>query len=325
MLRRQMLMGLAAGAAWSGVAQAAEDAAVETAVVRLKGPDGREFGCRFRWMGGGVKPLIVFSHGFGGNLDAFPKTSEAWARAGYAIAHPTHADSLRPAPDRTPLGEELAKMFQLRAQGGLVGERGEAFVRMLDDPAHLDGRSSDVAGVLAAAGGAGGLPEPLRGRIDTARMGMAGHSYGAYTSLALGGAEVTRNGAKKSFAEPRFAAFMPISAQGVGRMGLDRRSFDGMRRPGLWITGSKDFGAGQETPDWRLHGYEMSPPGDKYSLFVADARHGDFDDPPGGPQVGAALRSREIAFWDAYVRGDAAAKAALKTPPASPAIVAKAR
>ena len=329
MLRRQVIASLALGAGgvvggtFPALARAAEAPPVQTAVVRLTGADGRNFGCRFRWTeGDGPRPLIVFSHGFGGNLDAFPNTSAAWARAGYVTAHPTHADSLRPAPDRTPLGEELAR---LRAQRQATGERGEAFVRMLDDPAHLNGRVSDVAAILAAAADGNGLPAPLQRRIDAGRMGMAGHSYGAYTTLALGGATVRRGEALRSFAEPRFAAFMPISAQGAGRMGLETQSFADMRRPCLWITGSRDFGAAQEPPDWRLQGFDLSPPGDKYSLFVADARHSDFDAPPGGPEVGEALRARQVAFWDAYVRGDEEAKAALRTPPASPAIAAKAR
>jgi predicted dienelactone hydrolase len=68
-------------------------------------------------------PLIVFSHGFGSNMDAFPLTSSAWAAAGYVTAHPTHADSIRPSPDRTALGARMASVLRQLAAGDLVGEQ----------------------------------------------------------------------------------------------------------------------------------------------------------------------------------------------------------
>jgi predicted dienelactone hydrolase len=262
----------------------------------------------------GPLPLIVFSHGFGGNMDAFPLTSSAWAAAGYATAHPTHADSVRPSPDRTALGARMASVMRQLAAGDLAGEQRAEFVRMLDDPSHLDGRASDVAAILEACRKKQ-IPEPLNGRIDTDRLGMAGHSYGAYTTLALGGAQVTRKDGRRSFAEPQFSAFLVISGQGPGRMGLDQASFSTMRKPTMWVTGSRDFGAAGETPSWRLEPFELSPPGAKYSLFVEGARHSDFDAPPGAKELGALLRARETAFWDAYVRGSSEARRSLSIAP----------
>jgi len=259
-------------------------------------------------------PLIVFSHGFGSNMDAFPLTSSAWAAAGYVTAHPTHADSIRPSPDRTALGARMATVIRQLAAGELVGDQRAEFLQMLDDPSHLDGRTSDVEAILEACRQKH-IPAALNGRIDLGRLGMAGHSYGAYTTLALGGAQVTRKEGPRSFAEPRFSAFLVISGQGPGRMGLDQGSFSKMRKPTLWVTGTKDFGAAGETPSWRLEPFELTPPGAKYSLLVEGARHTDFDAPPGAEALGASLRERETAFWDAYVRGSSKARRSLSAAP----------
>lgn len=315
--RRTVLISLLSGFSAAGWASStAAGAEVDSEVVRLTGSDGRPFEARFRWPASqaGPLPLIVFSHGFGSNMDAFPLTSSAWAAAGYVTAHPTHADSIRPSPDRTALGARMASVLRQLAAGDLVGEQRAQFVQMLDDPSHLDGRISDVEAILEACRQKQ-IPASLNGRIDLGRLGMAGHSYGAYTALALGGAQVTRKDGLRSFAEPKFSAFLVISGQGPGRMGLDQGSFSKMRKPTLWVTGSKDFGAAGETPSWRLEPFELSPPGAKYSLFVEGARHTDFDAPPGAEQLGVSLRARETAFWDAYVRGSSEARRILSTAP----------
>jgi predicted dienelactone hydrolase len=43
---------------------------------------------------GGPYPVILFSHGFGGNQDGFGPIGKHWASHGYVVIHPTHADGL---------------------------------------------------------------------------------------------------------------------------------------------------------------------------------------------------------------------------------------
>jgi predicted dienelactone hydrolase len=43
---------------------------------------------------GGPYPVILFSHGFGANKDAFGPIGKHWASHGYVVIHPTHADGL---------------------------------------------------------------------------------------------------------------------------------------------------------------------------------------------------------------------------------------
>ncbi len=75
-------------------------------------------------------------------------------------------------------------------------------------------------------------------------------------------------------------------------------------------TGTRDFGAANETPPWRLKAYDLSPPGKQI-------RGGGRRLPPFGlrPGVwatremgarGAALRRAQVDFWNTVLKRDAA-------------------
>lgn len=53
---------------------------------------------------GGPYPLILFSHGFGGNQDAFGPVGRYWASHGYVVVHPSHADGGRQTMQHPILG-----------------------------------------------------------------------------------------------------------------------------------------------------------------------------------------------------------------------------
>jgi predicted dienelactone hydrolase len=103
---------------------------------------------------------------------------------------------------------------------------------------------------------------------------------------------------------------MSLSGQGPGRMAFHEDSFDGITKPMMVVTGTRDTGAAGETPAWRLRPYDLSPPGEKYAVLVDGFAHRDFDPPSGDPR-GAALRLLQLQFWADTLRGDEAAHAAL--------------
>ena len=119
--------------------------------VRIRMPEGR-----------GNAPVILFSHGLGGSVDAGTIWAKAWADAGFIVIHLQHPGSDTPAVRangfRAAMGAD-----QLRARAG---------------DAHF------VIDTLAT--------HPLEGacdlhRADTAHIGMSGHSFGAHTTLAAAG------------------------------------------------------------------------------------------------------------------------------------------
>ena len=157
------------------------------------------------------------------------------------------------------------------------------------------------------------VPE-LKGKLDRSRIGVGGHSYGAYTAQAIGGAGITMPGESKprSFADPRVKAVVIMSPQGEGEMGLTSTSWQTMCLPTLLMYGSRDFGTQRRTPTWRSQPFYSSPPGDKYDVELDGATHFTFVGPfrKGGREtmLFKCAKLETVAFWDAYLKGDPSAK-----------------
>jgi pimeloyl-ACP methyl ester carboxylesterase len=256
----------------------------------------------------GRYPGIVFSHGFGGSLKTFPNTGKVWASHGYVVLHPTHIDSLGfPDPKVEPADAEVMRKFR-ENRAALDPATREAFVHVLDHPYFIASRLDDVSCLLRLwkAGGSG-MDETVRGRTDTTRLGMSGHSFGGYTTLVCAGARLDPSPGRP--VPQGFSGFLMMSGQGPGRMGLSDGSFGGLTKPFMATTGTRDFGAANETPPWRLRPYDLSPPGNKYALVVDGFRHSDFDPPVGDSEMGArgsALHRTHIDFWNTVLKKDPA-------------------
>lgn len=262
----------------------------------------------------GRYPTIVFSHGFGGSLQTFNNTGRIWASHGYVVLHPTHSDSLAMMDPAVPAAHASVMRAFRQNRGAVPRDIQGAFVKVLDDPFFLTSRLLDVTFLLKALKDPKlGLDSQVLARADTGHMGMGGHSFGAYTTIVLSGAALSPPAAVPI--PTGFSAFLSMSGQGPGRMSLTDASFKSIVKPFMATTGTRDFGAANETPPWRLKPWELSPPGRKYAAVVEGFRHTDFDPPPGDPELGvraAALRKLELQFWDSTLKGDKAAETALK-------------
>ncbi len=106
---------------------------------------------------GGPWPLVVFGHGFQVGPQPYLRLCELWASAGYAVAVPSF-----PLTDQARAGAYL-------------------------DEADIQNQPQDmrflIGALLARSGQAG---DPLAGLLDADRVGVAGHSDGASTALAVG-------------------------------------------------------------------------------------------------------------------------------------------
>ena len=249
----------------------------------------------------GKHPVIVFSHGAGGSQNCCDALTRHWASYGYVTLQPTHDDS---AIQRRNSGEENIRFVQ-------------AVRDALKKPALWESRPQDISFVLDS------LPElqkrvpALAGELDADRIGVGGHSMGAFTAGAIAGALVDLPGRPASkFADPRAKAVLLLSPQGPGEFGLTDHSWDRISLPLLSMTGSLDSGAGRQGPQWKKIPFERSQPGDKYHLFIDGANHMSFItadtlSPARATQAEAILgyaNSAALAFWDAYLKGEPAAK-----------------
>jgi predicted dienelactone hydrolase len=157
----------------------------------------------------------------------------------------------------------------------------------------------------------------LRGRLDLTRVGMSGHSFGAVTTQAVSGQAFPIG---LSLTDPRIKAAVMMSPS-VPAAGSAERAFGGVTLPWLLMTGTKDVARiggitlGGELVS-RLGVYPALPLGDKYELVLKDAEHGAFGERalPGegrqqNPNHHRSILALSTAFWDAFLKGDAEAKA----------------
>lgn len=255
--------------------------------------------------GPGPFPIIVFSHGAGGSQNCCDRLTRHWASHGYVTLQPTHEDSTTQRKDS--------------------GEGDVNFVRAVRDalkkPELWESRPKDVTFLLNSLPALQERIPGLVGRLDTAHIGVGGHSMGAFTADAIAGALVDLpNHPGTSFADPRVKAALLLSPQGPGEFGLTDHSWDHVAIPLLSMTGSLDSGANRQGPDWKKIPFERSEPGDKFHLFISGANHMSFvsartllpANAANGEMILAYVNSASLAFWDAYLKADAAAKGYLQ-------------
>jgi predicted dienelactone hydrolase len=267
--------------------------------------------------GEGKCPLIVFSHGFGASKEAFAPVSEHWASHGFVVIHPQHADAGRFS--RSPGGEgadDEDRRARLREM--LMKERTSS--GGFNSPDAAANRVADVVAILDHLDDLEKAVPALAGRIDRERIGMAGHSFGAATSLLIAGAPTSASGVEKSLADPRIRCVLPISPSGAGEYGFTDASFGHLKMPMLCITGTRDFRPGRPI-EWRREAYDKSPPGGKYLLILDGANHMSFGGgPPGmaarfnnGPAADytKAVKTASATFFQAMLKADADARASL--------------
>jgi len=292
-LRRVLLPLLIAGAARAGAVQLADGIVLHDAArnrdipVKVYFPDAP-----------GKYPVIVFSHGLGGSKEGYEYLGRTWAEHGYVSIHPTH-----PGSDSALLSR------------GHPLETLQALKESALDPKNWVDRPKDVSFLLSSLEELERRVPGLKDKLDTAHVGVAGHSFGAYTTMAVAGGKPAVKGNVLSLADDRPIAFIAMSPQGEAQMGWNAHSWDDVRRPLMAITGTEDRGFGGEPATWRLTAFEHLPPGDKFQVVFDGANHFTF------AGVGRAANEKFLqpievittTFWDAYLKGDPAAKASLKS------------
>lgn len=248
-------------------------------------------------------PVIVFSHGLGGSRNGYAYFGEHMASHGYLVIMPTHAGS-----------DTAARRGNRQPIQPATGPAGR-FFDALDDPENLKNRPRDISFVIDQLS----VNPKLAPIADLARVGVAGHSFGAYTAMAIAGMQVDLPGAQdQSFRDGRVKAALPMSPQGPGTMGIDRNAWDKVETPVLFLTGTKDYGQGARPAAWRRTPFEHVNGVDKYLITLTDATHMTFGNPTGiliradaktKARHAELIRSLSTAFFDASLNDDPEATA----------------
>lgn len=193
----------------------------------------------------GLVPIVLLSHGgYGSSFGqyALRDLATAYARLGFlavSIGHRQSANEIRHRYDRP-----LDVSFVI-----------DALVRT---------RAASLR--IPGGGGEGALPMPpdFAGTADVDHIGHIGHSFGAFTAHAVGGANWSPTMGIRNFRDPRVDAIVPISPQGYHRFGgydegPDKNSWSEIRIPVYLICGEL------EGPEWRRQPFDRYPAvGDKF-------------------------------------------------------------
>lgn len=243
-------------------------------------------------------PVVLFSHGLGGSRNGCSYLGRHWSARGYAVVFVQHPGSDTSVWKGKPPRDLIASMKRAASLRNFL-------LRVKDIPVVLD----QLERWNATDG------HVLAGRLDLTRIGMSGHSFGAVTTQWVSGQSTRRGNA--SFTDPRIKAAIAFSPSSPRRGSDLKRVFGKVKIPWMLMTGTKDIAPiGNADLKSRLAVFPSLPPGGKYELVLHGAEHSAFtsrslwnDTEKKNPNHHRVILALSTAFWDAWLRKDAAAKA----------------
>jgi dienelactone hydrolase len=234
-------------------------------------------------------PVVIWSHGLGGSADGAAYLARFLAGHGYVVVHPTHIGT------DTSLWE------------GKPGHPWDIIRATPISEQVTRARVEDIAFLIDSLGSIAQVQTGMDGKVDTDRIGMSGHSFGAWTTQVIAGQKTTLG---RSDARVRAAiAYSMMPSEEVEALG---DPYDSIRIPLFCMTGTRD-----DTPmgGWgverRVEVFDRSGAPETHLLVLEGGDHMVFAGSRGQlADYEAAHRHKEIirigalAFWEAYLKGD---------------------
>lgn len=265
---------------------------------------------------GGRHPIIVVSHGAGGNWDTHYAQAQHLASHGYAVLCLEHVGS---NTDRLKSGVRLMDNLN----------------KMIRDANEVLGRPKDVSFAIDRAEEWNTSHEKLRGRLNVGRVGVMGHSFGAYTSMVICGMRPALDwleppvapgkGLGPNLRDARVTCGVALSPQGADEPFFLSQSFATLSAPLMGISGTEDKQQGGLPPMNRYQAFALWPEkqGRHKFVWLAHAHHLDFTDSTGAEQHGARSSNREdvqpiskaatLSFFNTHLKADSSDAANLTT------------
>ena len=263
-------------------------------------------------------PVIIWSHGFGGNRDGAGFISRYVAAHGYIIAHLTHVGSDSSLWEGQP-GHPWEVLRKISINRTMTLNRFADVSFAVDQlQAFAQNGAQD-----AAQHGAGSNSE-IGPFMDFTRLGMSGHSFGAMTTQAMAGQYFPdEDDQLRSYRDARFQAgilYSPVPIRKLTAESPEPHIYGPIEIPLFHMTGT-----GDDSPlegfgyDRRVAVYDHSHRADKYLLIKNDGDHmvyngtrGQLAANPLRPLHENMIKMTSLAFWDAYLKDDSQAMAWLR-------------
>jgi hypothetical protein len=249
--------------------------------------------------------ILISQGGLGDELGHlwYPHFGTAFARLGFLavnIGHLPSADEMRHRYDR-PLDVSFVIDALARVAAAARGTPYDA-EEALPLPAAFTGvLDQDWLGHHRLL-----MPPPppaFTAAPDVDHIGVLGHSFGAFTAHAVGGAEHGPTLGIRNFRDPRVDAIVPIAPQGKDRYGCfdkgpENNSWQGVAIPAYVLLGDDDL------PDWRRRPFDRYPAvGDKFLTIGKDQSHAAIAGWRAPVEVRRLLDLNTALFFHTYLRG----------------------
>lgn len=254
--------------------------------------------------GAGPFPVILFSHGLGGSKENYAYLGRHWAGCGYVSVHLQHAGSDDAVWKDVPMAQRARALQQSAMNLGNAMDRPKDVSFVLDQ---LERHQADPA-------------SPLRGKLNLAAVGMAGHSFGGYTTLAAAGQTFAGAlGRGVNLGDPRIKAAIQMSAPvPMIRKNLDT-VYGSITIPVMHMTGTDDFVEilPQTKPEDRRLPYDHMKHADTCLVIFIEGDHMIFSGRERMADPAKIAQDQEFqrliaagttAFWDAWLKKMPAAR-----------------
>jgi len=247
-------------------------------------------------------PVIVFSHGLGGSREGYEFQGRHWASHGYVSVHLQH-----PGSDDS-VWRDVPPAQRIEAMREALKDLRAAVDRPLDVRFAIDQ-------LTAMSTGEG----PLAGKLDLAHIGIAGHSFGAWTAQIVAGQLAITPQQELSLADPRVSAAVFESPNHTNRVRDPERAYGTVRIPCLHLTGTEDHSPfeGLTRADERVVPFGYMDGSDQYLCVFEGGDHMVFSGRiaprprPKDERFQSLIKAMTLAFFDAYLKGDEEARAML--------------
>ena len=254
----------------------------------------------------GKFPVILFSHGLGGSREGYAYLGNFWASFGYVCVHLQHVGS-----DNSVW------------QGLAPDEVMPALRKAIAVPANVINRPLDVSFAIDQLEKINQDDPLFKSRLDLDHIGLAGHSFGAFTTLATAGEVfITRKGTKLHRPDVRVKAAIAMSESAPKDPQQYDSAFEKIAIPMMHMTGTLDdspIGDGKAA-DRRIPFDHMPAVADQYLVILQGGDHMVFSgrgleksltglrDNASDPKFQSLIQQSTLAFWDAYLKSDETAQ-----------------
>jgi len=241
-------------------------------------------------------PVVLYSHGGGGNRYSNEMLGRHLASHGFAALHIQHEGS-----------DDRAVRHNFRV------------LRSVNDPKASEPRFRDIAFVVETIKNGKKIGE-LKGRLETSRIGISGHSFGGLTCQVVAGQIV--DGYQQQLAVPDLrGAFILSPSPARRRYGTNAKSFQKMLMPMFSVTGTADSAPDRSfsAADRRIP-FDRTSSVDQWLLVLNGASHfttsgqkerprvarfiPGMQDDPNLEENHARIRAAALAFWRMVLLND---------------------